>query len=117
MKGLLIALSMVMLFGYTTAEAAKQNSREKLIHDILLTTLSPHITNAVTGHYGELTQYALFDAKILDINRRTEGGYSYTVKVEILPFEGAHNTIGKDTITMEVNSAYITVIKYEHKDM
>jgi hypothetical protein len=73
-------------------------------------TLSVHITNAVAGNYGELTQFDLFDAEILDIKRQTEGGFSFTVKVQISPFKGAHNTIGKDTITLEVTPGMVTVI-------
>lgn len=108
---------MVIFFGYSTVQAEIQDTKEKLIHDTLLTTLSPHITDAVTGHYGELTQYDLFDAEILDIKRQTEGGYSFTVKVQISPFIGAHNTIGKDTITLEVTPGMVKVIKYEPKEM
>ncbi|WP_028401371.1 DUF3888 domain-containing protein [Ectobacillus panaciterrae] len=117
MKRLLIALSMVLFFVCSTVQAEIQDTKERLIHDTLITTLTPHIANAVAGHYGELTQFDLFDAEFLDIKRQTEGGYSFTVKVQILPFEGAHNTIGKDTITMDVNTGNVRVIKYEHKDL
>jgi hypothetical protein len=117
MKSLLIALSMVIVFGTSTVQAEVPDTKEKLIHDSLLTTFSPHITDAVAGHYGELTQYDLFDAEILDIKRQTEGGYSFTVIVQISPFKGAHNTFGKDTITMEVTPGMVTVIKYEHTEI
>lgn len=117
MKSLVIALLLVIFFGNSTVQAEIQDTKEKLIHDTLLTTLSPHITDAVAGHYGELTQYDLFDADILDIKRQTEGGYSFTVKIQISPFKGAHNTIGKDTITLEVTPGMVTVIKYEPKEM
>jgi hypothetical protein len=117
MKNLLIALSMVIFFGYSTVQVEGQDTKEILIQDTLLTTLYPHITDAVAGHYGELTQYDLFDAEILDIKRKTQGGFSFTVKVQISPFEGAHNTIGKDTITLEVTPGMVTVVKYEHKEL
>jgi hypothetical protein len=116
MKRLLFALSMVIFFGSSTVQAEIKDTKEKLINDTLLTTLSPHITNAVSGHYGELTQYDLFGAEILDINREREGGFSFIIKVQISPFKGPHNKIGEDTITMEVTPAFVTVIKYEHKD-
>jgi hypothetical protein len=37
--------------------------------------------------------------------------------IQISTFKGAHNTIGKDTLTMEVTPSMVTVIKYEHKEL
>ncbi|MEH7386432.1 DUF3888 domain-containing protein [Bacillus sp. JJ1521] len=48
-------------------------SQEELLKDTFLATLFPHITNALTGYYGELTQYS--DEKVISITRSKEGGY------------------------------------------
>ncbi|MGM0843360.1 MAG: DUF3888 domain-containing protein [Bacillota bacterium] len=89
----------------------------KIITDAFLTTLSPHVGNAVTGHYGELTQFALYDVEIIHIERLQEGeNFGFKTVLIVYPFEKAHNYIGADTLTLEILPTGVNVTNYEHKD-
>lgn len=97
-------------------EASPINLDNKLLNDTLLTTLSPYITDQINNYYGEYKQFGLSDAEILSINRESEGGYSFKVKVQVETFEHAHNPpYGKETITFEINPAGVKAIEFNHK--
>jgi len=46
---------------------------ENIMSDAFLTTLSPHIANAIAGHYGKVVQHALYDIEIISIERTKNG--------------------------------------------
>jgi hypothetical protein len=82
----------------------------------LLTTLYPNINDVIINHYGYLKQYALFGSKVLEIKRESEGGYSFTVKVQVVTFEHAHsNPYGTETISFNVSPLGVRLISFEHK--
>ncbi|MGD6967794.1 DUF3888 domain-containing protein [Rossellomorea vietnamensis] len=91
-----------MYWVVTPIESRAEND-QTVITNAFLTTLSPHIGNAVTGHYGELTQYALYDIEILNIKRTHDGRtFGFNIVLKVYPFKEAHNYIGADTLTLEV---------------
>lgn len=114
---LLITISIFFLLMQPQKIAASTiNLDNKLLHDTLLTTLSPFISDQVNNYYDEFKQFGLYDAQILSIVREREGGYSFKVKVQVETFEHAHNPpYGKETITFEINSAGVKVIGFIHK--
>jgi hypothetical protein len=58
----------------------------------------------------------LFWTKILDIKRKSEGEYTFTVKLQARTFEHAHSSpIGIETITMDVSPFGVKIINFEHK--
>ncbi|MDF2606818.1 MAG: hypothetical protein K0S34_1013 [Bacillales bacterium] len=92
-----------------------KQSDNKLIHDAFLTALSPHISKEIINYYGYQKQFALFDGEISSIERETEGGFSFKVKVQVYTFEAAHNApYGKETIIFKVDAAGINEISFEH---
>ncbi|MCC3359271.1 DUF3888 domain-containing protein [Bacillus sp. REN16] len=110
-KSVLGSLVIVLLCIFPSSSFAE--SQEELLNDTFLITLSPHITNAVTGHYGELRLYT--DEKVISITRSKEGGNDFDVIVTITPFVGAHNPIGMDTLTMNITPAGVIVTNYKHE--
>ncbi|MGE6376689.1 DUF3888 domain-containing protein [Peribacillus muralis] len=115
-KSLFISL-MVIFLAVTSPVDSKAKNDDKLLSDAFITTLSPHIGNAVTGHYGELTQYALYDVKIISIKRTQSGrSFGFIVVVKIFPFEKAHNYIGADTLTLSVEPSGVNVKNYIHEE-
>ncbi|WHZ00471.1 DUF3888 domain-containing protein [Neobacillus sp. YX16] len=103
---------MVISPGYTKAENDKY-----LMSDAFLTTLSPHIGNAVVGRYGELTQYALYDIEIISLERTQNGRtFDFNVVLKVFPFEKAHNYIGADTLTLEVLPSGVNITNYKHEE-
>lgn len=55
----------------------------------------------------------MFSYKFIDI--KNTGNHEYKIKIEVQPFVGAYNLIGKDQITFIVSPTNKTqVIQYEH---
>ncbi|MFB9330827.1 DUF3888 domain-containing protein [Paenibacillus aurantiacus] len=101
---------------YFVVFAEPQESIEKLTNDALLTTLAPNINEAIIHHYGYPKQFALYGSKVLEIKRESEGGYSFTVKIEVTTFEQAHsNPYGTETITFNVSPKGVKLISFAHK--
>ncbi|TKC15661.1 DUF3888 domain-containing protein [Robertmurraya kyonggiensis] len=107
---------LVLLIKPYQIEASPLNIDNKVLHDTLLTLLSPHITEQVNNYYGEYKQFGLYDAQILSINRESEGSYSFKINVQVETFEHAHNPpYGKETIIFKINPAGVKAIDFRHK--
>ncbi|MEH7614032.1 DUF3888 domain-containing protein [Gottfriedia acidiceleris] len=114
---LFITISLFIFFIQPYVIKASQNEvNNKLLHDTLLTTLDPHISDGVEEYYGYHKQYGLYDAKILNIKREREGSFSFLAKVQVNTFEHAHNPpYGKETMTFDVSPMGIKRINYVHE--
>jgi len=91
-----------------------EGSVEELYKDIIVTLLEPYITSEVEKNYGQLLQYDLFNIEFLKIERPSYRSFSFLIKMQIMPFVGAHNTIGIDNITIRVSPIETKVEKFEH---
>jgi hypothetical protein len=80
--------------------------------------LDPYISKAINDYYGEPTQYALYDAKVVCITRYPFD-FVYTVTVAVPTFHGPHNPpYGLETMTFIIKpGGKVTLDKYEHKDV
>ena len=91
------------------------HSKEELYQDIYNTLLDPYIQNAIDAFYKKPVSYDLFGIKTLQITRpqgyRT---FTFIIKIQLLPFVGAHNSIGMDNITFEISPGEVKLIKFEH---
>ncbi|WP_055668844.1 DUF3888 domain-containing protein [Desnuesiella massiliensis] len=80
-----------------------QGSKEELYQDIFMTMLTPYIQKAVDNYYGR--HYAVDPvAEILSIDR--PNGYRtfyFIIKLQVAPYQGAHNAVGVDQITLSVS--------------
>lgn len=89
-------------------------SKEELYQDIFMSMLIPYIDEAVSNYYGKsLSVY--IPGKILSIER--PNGYRtlyFVIKVQVSSYEGPHNFVGVDNITLSVAGKNIKVEKYEH---
>jgi hypothetical protein len=116
MKKILFISILILSFILMSPVDTTAKEDEHILSDAFLTTLSPHISNAVTGFYGKFTQYALYDAEITSIKQTAEGrSFEFKVVVKIFPFEKAHNYIGMDTIKMDISPSGVSVTSYSHK--
>ncbi|MGD6804597.1 DUF3888 domain-containing protein [Rossellomorea vietnamensis] len=114
-KLIVMSLALIFVLILTPIQSQAENN-QTIITDAFLTTLSPHIGNAVTGQYGELTQYALYDIEILSIERTHNGRtFGFNIVLKVYPFEEAHNYIGADTLTLEVMPSGVNVTSYKHQ--
>ncbi|MFA6940121.1 MAG: DUF3888 domain-containing protein [Clostridiaceae bacterium] len=97
-------------YSYTPAEG----SIEELYKDIIVTLVEPYITKEVEKNYGQLLQYDLFNIEFLKIERPYYRSFSFLIKMQIMPFVGAHNTIGIDNIIIKVSPIETKIQKFEH---
>lgn len=93
-----------------------EGSVEELYQDIFILMLLPEIEKAVEDYYGRPYFVAPYQVKILNVGR--PNGYrtfGFILKLEILPYEGPHNSVGKDHITIKIEPGpTIQVEKFEH---
>lgn len=107
---------LTFLFVTTNVNAEKTNQEEQLLRDTLITLLNPTIKAEIIHYYGYPKQYGLYDAKILDIKREEEGGFSFSVKIQVTTFEAAHNPpYGIETMTISITPSGTNVLSYTHR--
>jgi len=95
------------------------------LNDMVITLLMPELIGTVNAFYSQyLTQnptlMPYFGCHITDIKGDElihEGiqNSEYVITVEVLPYVGAYNPVGKDRITLHFDaSGTVTVEKHEH---
>lgn len=90
-------------------------SKEELYQDIYNTLLYPYIQSAIDSYYKRTVSFDLFGIKTLQITRpQGDHSFTFTIKIQLSPFVGAHNSIGIDNITFEISPREVNVIKFEH---
>jgi hypothetical protein len=64
----------------------------KDLKDVFITSLDPHINKAISDYYTKKgipkRSYALWDAKILQMKRLEEGGFSFKATMQIRTYTG-----------------------------
>lgn len=104
---------------YYEPDKPYEGSLEEMYQDVFMTLLLPHIRESVTNYYEINAGYSPmvdpWQPKILSIER-PEGyrTFSFIIKLKVLPYLGAHNSIGVDHITVSVSSGKIKIEKFEH---
>jgi len=93
-----------------------ERSTEELYQDIFVTFLSPYIDKAVEDYYGKPYCVAPYMTDVLSVER--PNGYrtfAFRIKLEVTPYIGPHNSVGKDHITILVEyGPKVKVEKFEH---
>ncbi|WP_144038761.1 DUF3888 domain-containing protein, partial [Geobacillus sp. 47C-IIb] len=84
-------------------------------YDALLVLLDPYARKAINNKYPSRS-YGLWNAEILEVNRKTEGysQYDFTIKVKYDTYTGPHNPPeGPVILTFDVKLDRVTVTKVE----
>lgn len=116
-------LRLVILFLVTSmliqplmTKAEQPTIDQQSIQDALLTTLQPYISEGIIQYYGYHKSYGLYDAKIVNIQREEEGGFSFTVKVQVNTFETAENPpYGKETLQFKISPTGVKLLDFTHE--
>ena len=104
---------------YFEPSIPEKGSLEEIYQDVLMTMLLPCINKAVDDYYEKNTGYSPsvdpWQPKILYI-KRTNGYRTFLIqmKLEVMPYLGAHNSIGVDHITFRVSYKNVEVLEFEH---
>jgi hypothetical protein len=93
----------------------KEGSIEELYKDIIARLIVPYIDKEILKYYGRPYMYDLWNMKFLNI-QRLEGyrSFAFTIRVEVQPFIGAHNTVGIDEMTIRIEGDTPTVENFKH---
>lgn len=129
---MLIILMLGFQFTYTTFVSAAisyppdiiypppKESREELYQDIFISLLLPYIQNEVDKFYSKnLTQPPMVAPyTVYVISAERPNGYRtflFRLKLQVNSYEGAHNSVGLDNITLTVGgSGNVKIEKFEH---
>ena len=110
----------------TTALALDDPAR---LNDMVITLLMPQIANAVKNFYEPYltvvpTVVPYFNSKITQIQggegiHEGAGNSHYIVTVEVMPYTGPHDPVGKDRVTLDLQmdeqeGSRVAVKNYEH---
>ena len=125
MKKVITVIFLITIFQSTCyANSQTELSKEE---NVVLALVWPKITDAVNTYYSEYISGKVTIApyenntRIISIKENilmsaNDECYSrYIVIVEVMPYIGAHNTVGKDHIVIGVDAVYGTeVCKFQH---
>lgn len=105
-----------MLIQPLATKAGETTIDQQTIQDALLTTLQPYISEGIIDYYGYHKSYGLYDAKIVNIQREEDGGFSFTVEVQVNTFETAENPpYGKETMQFGISAKGVKLLDYAHE--
>lgn len=127
-------ISTVLLLNYSKPQAEieqlvkqgyapAQGSKEELYQDIFVSLLQPYVDKATDSFYSKYLSYlpgsAPYFNDVLSVERVKEENqprrFEFLVKLEVLPYIGPHNSVGRDIITFRINaSGEVTLEKFEH---
>jgi hypothetical protein len=132
LKKVLIIFFIVFLFLETPyyAYAIKQQYTNKPslnleeikdLKDVFITILDLDINKAISDYYTKksipMRSYALWDAKILQIRRLEEGGFSFKVTIQIRTYTGPHNPPeGVETMTFNISPFGVKLLDFVHHE-
>lgn len=102
------------------AKQVKEDPKDILYEDVIITALSPSIDKAIDEYYKNiLTKSPFYDStsiKILNIDRPNGNQtWNFIIEIEVRPYIGPHITVGKDRILIELSYPGLQAIKsFEH---
>jgi hypothetical protein len=93
-----------------------QESETETFKNMVITLIKPYVDNAIADYYSEYMvcppREDPFSYEFLSIVKNSN--YSYTLKLQVQPFVGPHNSVGLDHITLKIDTEGVTIEKYEH---
>ena len=132
MKKLITLMCFVLLFHnicYANNSTMKPNidivksDSDSLQNDIIIALVLTKLDDAVTAFYSEYVEGTVTIAPYYGVNIVTLNDnqfdkeiyrYKYILTIEVTPYIGAHNSIGKDHITIGINYDGVNVLKFQH---
>lgn len=90
---------------------------ESDVESVIALLLYDNIDSAIQTYYGQPTQFALYDAKILIIER-IDNSFSFDVLIEVPTFHGAHNPpYGLERMRFAIKPGDVELKEYKHIDV
>ncbi len=84
---------------------------------VIALLLYDNIDSAIQTYYGQPTQFALYDAKILIIER-IDNSFGFDVLIEVPTFHGAHNPpYGLERMKFTIKPGDVELKEYTHIDV
>jgi len=93
-----------------------QDSDPELWQDLFISACMPAMLEAVENAYGIPLMVDPWAVEVLSV-RRTDGyrSFCFVMEAEITPYDGPHDIIGRDRITIESDgTGWIEVTSFEH---
>ena len=94
------------------------NVNENDFYDSYNTLLSPHASEVIRSQLGADRSYNLTDAKIIKIDRLSEGSFDFNVTVQYRTYTGAHNPPESlATIKFHVDPSGVKILSFTNKNI
>jgi hypothetical protein len=109
----------ILLFSQTTYVSATPNEEEAVCNSVIARLLSPQIQAEVNRYYEKILvhppTYAPFYGTQVMCEAASTNTTTYSVTVVVMPFVGAHVSVGVDEIKFLVDlNGEVTTVSYKH---
>lgn len=109
----------ILLFSQTTHVSATPNEDEAVCNAVIARLLSPQIQAEVKRYYEKILvhppTYAPFYGTQVTCEAASTNKTTYSVTVVVMPFVGAHVSVGVDEIKFLVGlNGEVTTVNYKH---
>lgn len=105
-----------LTFNYN--QTSLNGPKEEVYKNLFITLFIPYVNQEIRDYYDEyLSPVPIEDPwnyKFIDIKKNPQQNYSYIVVLEVMPYIGAHITVGTDRITFLIEPDKVKVEKFEH---
>jgi hypothetical protein len=120
----LVLISALLFLPFNTVYAEDlpkppKESREEMYHDLFVSMLLDDIQKHVDDYYSVLmTQSPLvypYEVYIKSVERlQGYRSFNFTVVLQVTPVIGAHNSVGKDELTFNIDLSNAKLVQYKH---
>ena len=120
----IITLICLVIISQNTCYASTP-SKPTVEENVIITPIWPNIEAAVKSYYSEYisgdVSVAPYDAKIIAVDDKSKSEvwarvHKYMVTIDVMPFIGAHNYLGKDRVVIGVDIGNATKV-YDFKHL
>ncbi|TBL71049.1 DUF3888 domain-containing protein [Paenibacillus thalictri] len=117
---ILLTLPLLFLSAATAVHAEPANMKgSPRYEDLAVTLLTPYITKEINQYYSKTLKnpphFAPYYGTRISIESPSKEPNAFLVTVHVVPYIGAHVTVGEDDITFTVNpSGEVSTTQYTH---
>ncbi|BBF45290.1 hypothetical protein lbkm_4052 [Lachnospiraceae bacterium KM106-2] len=114
-KHIAILLAAIIIFSSNcsclTVSANTKTDQTELYEESIIRLIFPIMLDVVSQVHGKETMLDYASMNVTNI--KTDENNNLILKIKLLPFTGAHNTLSTDYVTVRISTFEVQIINYE----